>query len=110
MLNYQSWLERTDVVRILLIEVNPVINGTPTTIYLSTHPATVGSISYQAIVKNSVSINESLSLDYTANINFGDIEIVNTDGIHDSWLSYIWKNRSVKIYYGSLPLPGQNLL
>lgn len=106
MLNYQTWLEKTNVVRILLVQVDPVINGTSTPIYLSTHPATVGGITYQAIVRNNISINEALSLDYTANINFGDIEVVNSSGINDAWLGYIWKNRSVKVYYGELPLPG----
>jgi hypothetical protein len=106
MLNYQAWLERTNVVRILLVEIQPLVSGISQTLYLSTHPATVGGTTYQPIVKNSISINENLSLDYAASISFGDIEIANNNGINDTWLNYIWKNRSVKVYYGSLPLPG----
>ena len=108
MLNYQTWLEKSNVVRILLVQVTVNISGTEQTLYLSTHPATVGGVEYQPLIRNSISINETLSLDGNANISFGDVELVNTAGALDIWLNYIWKNRSIKVYYGELPAPGSS--
>jgi hypothetical protein len=106
MLNYQTWLESTKEIRVLLVQVSVLINGTEQTKYLSTHAVTVGGIEYAPLIKNSVNIDESLSLDYSASISFGDVELANNTGALDAWLTYIWKNRSIKIYYGGLPLPG----
>lgn len=106
MLNYQTWLEKSNVVRILLAQVTVSISGVDQILYLSTHPATVSGISYQPLIRNSVNINETLSLDGSASISFGDIELVNTSGSLDSWLTYLWKNKPVQIYYGELPQPG----
>lgn len=106
MLNYQTWLENSKVVRILLVQANVSIAGVEQVKYLSTHAATVSGVEYTPLIKNNISIDETLSLDYTASISFGDIELANNSGELDSWLNYTWKNRSLKIYYGGLPLPG----
>lgn len=108
MLNYQTWLESTKEIRVLLVQVSVLISGTEQVKYLSTHAVTVGGIEYVPLIKNSVNIDESLSLDYSASISFGDVELANNTGQLDSWLNYIWKNRSIKIYYGGLPLPGSS--
>lgn len=109
MLNYQTWLENSKAVRILLVQANVSIGGVETTKYLSTHPVTVEGVDYIALIKNNISINETLSLEYSASISFGDIELVNSAGELDTWLDYVWKNRSLKIYFGGLPLPGTTL-
>ena len=109
MLNYQTWLENSKAVRILLVQANVSINGVETTKYLSTHPVTVDGVDYSALIKNNISINETLSLDYTASISFGDIELVNSAGELDTWLDYVWKNRSLKVYFGGLPPPSTTL-
>ena len=106
MLNYQTWLESSNEVRILLVQVSVLVGGTEQTKYLSTHSVTVDGIDYLPIIKNNISIDESLSLDYTASISFGDVELANNAGELDAWLNYVWKNRSLKVYYGGLPLPG----
>lgn len=106
MLNYQTWLESSNEVRILLVQVSVLVGGIEQTKYLSTHAVTVDSISYLPIVKNNINIDESLSLDYTASISFGDVELANNSGELDAWLNYVWKNRSLKVYYGGLPVPG----
>lgn len=109
MLNYQTWLESSNEVRILLVQVSVLVNGIEQTKYLSTHAVTVDGIDYLPIVKNNISIDESLSLDYTASISFGDVELANNAGELDAWLNYVWKNRSLKVYYGGLPVPGSSV-
>ena len=110
MINYQAWLETTDIARGLIVQATVNVAGVDQVLYLSTHPATVGGITYSAIIKSSIDINESLSLNYSASISFGDIELVNPNGELDSWLSYIWKNKPVKIYYGKVSTSNQTLL
>lgn len=103
MLNYLEWLKRTDVVRVLIAQVSVYSGGANTTRYISTHPVTVGGVSYLPVIKNSVQISSSINLEYSASISFGDIELANNGGALDSWLNDVWVNKSCKIYYGSLP-------
>lgn len=109
MLNYQTWLESSKEIRILLAQVSVQISGTEQTKYLSTHAITVDGVDYTPLIKTNISIDESLSLDYSASISIGDIELVNNAGELDDWLNYVWKNRTVKVYYGGLPLPGTSI-
>lgn len=104
MLNYQQWLEKPEVVRILLVQ----IERSGITEWLSTHSVTVGGQEYQGIVKNTFEINESISTDYAASISYGSIDVVNGNGERDSWLtsSYIWVNKPIRVYVGELPAPG----
>ena len=104
--NYQTWLETPNLVRIALAQVQALVGGVLTTRYISTHGVIVDSIQYLPIIKNSISIEESISTSYAATISYGDIEIVNNNGEYDSWLTDIWVNKSVKIYVGSMPAPG----
>lgn len=97
--NYQNWLETPDVVRVLLVHVEVLSGNTLVTRYLSTHAAA----NHLPIIKNSVSIEESISTQYAASISYGDIEIANHTGEYDSWLYDIWRNKSIKIYIGPLP-------
>lgn len=104
--NYQTWLETPNIVRIALVQVQAIVSGSLTTRYLSTHAVTVDSIPYLPVIKGTISIDESISTNYTASIGYGDIQIANNNGIYDSWLNDIWVNKSVKIYVGTLPAPG----
>ncbi len=106
MVNYQTWLETPNIVRIAIVQVQVISGGSLTTRYLSTHGATVDSVQYIPIIKNSISIDESISINYSASISYGDIEIVNHNGLYDSWFNDIWVNKSIKIYVGSQPAPG----
>lgn len=104
--NYQTWLETPNIVRIALVQAQVLVSGTLTTRYLSTHSVTVGGIEYLPIIKGNITLDETIATDYSASISFGDIELVNTTGEYDSWLNHVWVNKSIKIYVGSLPLPG----
>jgi len=109
MLNYQTWLESSKEIRILLAQVSVQIGGVEQVKYLSTHAVTVNGVEYVPLIRTNISIDESINLDYSASISVGDIELVNNAGELDNWLSYIWKNRTVKIYYGGLPIPGSTV-
>lgn len=108
MLNYQSWLEQQNVIRILLVQVDALYNGTVSTQYFSTHGVTVDGIQYPALVRNGLSLSESISLDYVANISYGDLELVNGNGELDPWLAsaYVWVNKAIRVYVGELPAAG----
>ena len=106
MLNYQSWLESANTVRMCLVQAQALVSGTLVTKYLSTHSATVDDIDYLPIISGGITIDENISLNYSASISYGDIEIVNSNGEYDGWLDYIWVNKSIKIYIGSVPQPG----
>ncbi len=106
MLNYQNWLESTNTVRMCLVQAQALVSGTLVTKYISTHSATVEGINYLPIITGDITIDENISLNYSASISYGDIEIVNSNGEYDGWLSNIWINKSIKIYVGSVPQPG----
>lgn len=105
MLNYQTWLQTPNIVRIALVQVQALVSGSLTTRYLSTHGVIVDGTQYLPIIKGTISIDESISTNYSASISYGDIELANT-GEYDSWLSDVWVNKSIKIYIGSMPAPG----
>lgn len=108
MLNYQSWLEKPGLIKVLLVQVDSFVNGVLSTKYLSTHQLVVSGVTYSAVLKNGFDITESISVEYAASISYGDIEIYNANGEYDSWLSssHVWVNKPIRIYYGELPKPG----
>jgi len=103
-----AWLKNQNALRCILVEVVARIAGVETTLYLSTRgyiteagdaPA---NINYVPCISGGLQIVETLPLDGTASISYGDIEILNLDGSRDSWLDYVWANRSVKVYIGDV--------
>ncbi len=104
--NYQAWLETPNIVRVALVQLQANVAGLLTTRYISTHGVSVDGISYLPIIRGNITLEESISTNYSASISYGDIEIANNNGIYDSWLLDIWVNKSVKIYIGTLPAPG----
>jgi hypothetical protein len=103
---FQAWLESDTAVRCTLVEVTVNINGTDTLLYISNKAYNTSSsdspanTSYLPILKNSLSYNESLPIDGQANLSFGDISIDNTNGEYDSWMNYVWSNRTINIFIG----------
>lgn len=102
--NYNEWLKRQDVVRVLIAQVQVSIAGVLQTKYLSTGPVTVDSVEYLPIIKGGVDISSSISLEYTSSISFGDLDIINSHRGYDEWLNYNWTNKSCKLYYGEVPV------
>ena len=111
MLNFQEWLETPTKVRGILVEAGVSAFNTGTSLwedkvmYLSnTGYLTSDSLtSYLPIITGGVQFSESLGIDGSISMSFGDIEVANPNGEYDSWLDstkYVWVNKSVKVYYG----------
>lgn len=108
-----SWLKTSNHIRNILVEVQGVDigSGQTATFYLSNKPFisastdTPANTSYDPCLIGGVSFSEALSLDNTISVGYGDLELDNTDGTKDSWLSYIWVNRTVSIYIGDPTWP-----
>ena len=103
---FLAWLQSADCIRCALVEVVARIGGSETTLYLSNRNYVTGSsdtpasTAYVACITGGVSFAETLSLDGTPSISYGDIELDNTGGVRDAWLGYVWANRQVRVYMG----------
>jgi hypothetical protein len=102
----KDWLKKSSARRCVLVEVGVLVNGVETTRYIASKGYTTKSgevpanTQYLARISGGVTFTESLSLDGSVTVSAGAIEIDNTDGSLDSWLSDVWKNRSVKVFIG----------
>ena len=111
--NYtQAWLEDPTSIRGLLVEVTVKdlqgvygTAGNENVIYLSNIGYISGDsqISYLPFLTGSLQTTESLSLDGSLSMSFGDIQIANKNGERDDWLDsskFIWVNRPIQVYIG----------
>lgn len=103
----QSWLESQTAIRGILVEVTvrDVIAGLDIVKYLSNigYITEDSNTSYLPIIAGTVQVTESLSIEGSTSMSFGDVEIVNANGELDDWLDntkYIWVNKPIQIYYG----------
>ena len=121
MLNFQEWLESPARIRGILVEAGVSAFNTGTSlwedkvIYLSnTGYVTSDSLTtYLPLIIGGGQFSESLSLEGSISMSFGDIEISNANGEYDSWLDstkYVWVNKSIKVYYGDTSQNSANLL
>jgi flagellar basal body rod protein FlgF len=111
--NYtQAWLEDATSIRGLLVEVTVKdlqgvygTAGSENIIYLSNIGYISGDsqTSYLPFLTGSLQTTETLSIDGSLSMSFGDIQIVNANGERDDWLDsskFIWVNRPIQIYIG----------
>ena len=110
--NYsQTWLEDPSSIRGLLVEVGVAIYNSSTltwvdsTIYLSNIGYVTGDSStiFLPYLTGSLQTSESISIDGSLSMSFGDIEVANSNGILDDWLDsskYVWVNRGIQVYLG----------
>lgn len=103
----QAWLEDPSAIRIVLVEaqVYDITLATTSYLYLSTasYITTDGTTSFLPIIKSNITVSETLTLDGTGAMTFGDIEIANPNGEYDTYfdpVKYVWSNKTIKIYYG----------
>lgn len=102
---FLEWIVAPWAMRCVLVEVGVNVEGVETTRYLSnrdyvTGPAdTPANQAYLAVLSGGVRIDERLSVDGSASLTAGDIEIHNT-GEFDGWLADVWTNRPVKVFVG----------
>ena len=105
---YNNWLVSSYATRCVLIEANVNVGGSETTRYLSNRKFVTGSgdtpsnKAYQSVICGGVKLTESLGLDSSATLSYGEIELDNPSGEFDSWLDNVWENRIVNVYYGDV--------
>lgn len=106
-----QWLETSNPVRVILIEISGVFDSSGSllpTFYLSNRPYGSSTTNYTACVVGGLSFTESLDFSGQPNIGYGDIEIENVSGERDNWLQYVWANKPVKIYIGDATWPRED--
>jgi hypothetical protein len=103
----QAWLADPTHILGLLVEITAknVSTATETTFYLSNigYTTTSADATYLPIISGNIQTTESLTLDGSLSMSFGDIKIANYNGDLDDWLDrtkYIWDSRAVKVYLG----------
>ncbi len=103
---FNAWLESPSALRCTLVDMSVRISSTETTKYISTVPYVMAdaSIAYDPILKNSVKYTEQLSTK-GAGLSVGDLELYNPSGELDSWLDYVWVNRTIVAYLGDVRWP-----
>jgi hypothetical protein len=105
---FTKWLSDSVAIRCVLVEVVAKTGGVEVTRYLSSKGYVTGATDvpanthYSPTVLGGIKFTESISLDGSATISFGDIEIDNTEGDKDSWLNDAWNNRPVKVFIGDV--------
>lgn len=105
---YAAWLSSPSAMRCVLIEASVNVGGSEVVRYMSdkgyvTSPTdTPSNTNYRAIIVGGVKLTESLSIDSNPTLTWGNIEIANVNGEFDSWLSDIWNNRQVSVYFGDM--------
>lgn len=112
----QAWLEDSTTVKCILVEVTvkDVVANSEIVMYLSNigYITTDSSVVYKPLITRGVSFTETLPIDGSPTLSFGDIEIINTNGDLDSWLDptkYIWVNRAIQVYLGDPFFASANL-
>ncbi len=92
----------------ILVEVVANIAGTDTTLYLSTKGYVTGAADtptntvYLPYISGGVQVTEEMTVDLSATLSYGDIELYNVAGELDAWLGYVWASRSIKVFNGFL--------
>ena len=108
---FQAWALQADSIRCVLVEVSVCSGAVETTRYLSSTGYVTGGADtpshtvYEPCILGGVSVTETLPLDGSASLSWGDIEIANPSGVRDDWLNDIWSGRSVTVLCGDVRWP-----
>lgn len=110
---YTSWLRADNQRRVVLVEAEAYSGGSVVTRYMSTpgfvsapadSPASTG---YDDIVLDVPWVRSQLAeaLRGRSLISYGDIDIDNSSGVRDAWLTDAWDGRPVRLYLGDPTWP-----
>jgi hypothetical protein len=105
---YKAWLSDQSAIRCVLVEATVKVGGSEIVRYMSNRGYVTGGADspantvYEPIISGGVKLSESISIDASPTISFGDIEIENVTGSRDSWLNDIWENRNISVFYGDV--------
>jgi hypothetical protein len=100
----RDWLDSPNNLKCILADIG-YYSGSEQTMRLSTRGYYDGSNEYIPIIIGGVSFAESLSADLTVSISYGTLELENTGGTYDNFLTYIWKRRPINLYIGDVSWP-----
>jgi len=100
-----QWFNTPGHIKCTLLDIDNVVTPTSTTSGVTLNFSSLayhdGTIAYNACVQGGLDFTEQLNADGgSANLGFGSINLVNTFGINDQFLTYIWNRRPIKIYLG----------
>lgn len=104
----QAWLSSQVAVPCVLVEATANISDVETTIYMAnkgyvTKPTdSPANTYYTPRITNKISFVESISLDSSPNMSFGDLYIDNSDRSKDAYVDYVWSDRDITVYFGDL--------
>lgn len=103
----EAWLIDNTARRCILVKVGRYNVGTTAEefVYLSNagYMPTTADVEFLPIITGGLKFTETLTLNASPSMSFGDLEINNFDGSYDDWTDsdqFIWTNRSIQIYYG----------
>lgn len=103
-----TWLNTPGHIKCILADITEVgnfVNSEVSSFFLSNLAYFGGNQSYNASITGGLSFSESLNAGGQASLSFGSLEFVNTNGIHDVYLSYVWNKRPIKVYLGDPSWP-----
>jgi hypothetical protein len=104
-----TWLNTPGHIKCVLADITEVgnfVDSTVSSFFLSNVAYFGNNQIYNAAITGGLSFSESLNVDGQASLSFGSLEIVNTGGVHDVYLtSYIWNKRPIKVYLGDPSWP-----
>jgi len=109
MLNFQAWLESPSAIRGILIEAGVLKYNGSTWVDTKVYLSNIGYLtkdsltSFLPIIIGGAKFTESISIDGSLSMSFGDLELANYNGEYDDWLDsskYIWVNKPIQVYYG----------
>jgi hypothetical protein len=106
--SYITWLASDNVQRIILAEVQTYSGGTVITRYLSNAPFVSAPTDsppnqpYDDLIVSIPQFSNRMTEQFVGQSSpaWGDIEIINEDGVRDSWLNDAWDGRDVTLYLG----------
>ncbi len=97
---------------VYLVEISGVFDGAgnslPAPIRLSNIPYTTkisdtpSNTTYLPIISGGLEFSASVSLDGGVSSGYGDLELSNINGEYDTYLTYIWTNRTIEFFAGEL--------
>jgi len=101
----KAWLNTPGHIKCTLADITELGNFSAGTLNLSSVGYTSGTTTYDASIIGGLNFSEQLNLDGAAGLSFGAINLVNTYGVNDKFLTYIWNRRPIKIYLGDPSWP-----
>lgn len=100
-----AWLNTPGHIKCILADITEIGNAPVSDFFLSNMAYFGDNQNYNACITGGLSFSESLNVEGQASLSYGTLDFVNTSGIHDSYLTYVWNKRPIKVYLGDPSWP-----